>query len=286
MRGTHTPYGPMPLPTLIDLLRKSADHLVAKGIANGRREAEWLFSDSLGLSRLELYLRFDMPVEEDVVGRLRERIMRRARREPLAYILGTQPFAGLDLAVGPGVLVPRPETEELIERICADLPQGGRLIDVGTGSGAIALACARTRPDAVVEAVDVSPEALAIACANGERCGLNVAWHQGDLLTGRSGPFDAIVANLPYIGEDERSLCDPELAFEPAVALFAGRDGLDQIRRLIPQAAECLAPSGVVWLEHGFRQAAAIADLGRSSGFNATTITDAAGHERFTRLAH
>lgn len=275
----------MTLPTLIDLLRKSADHLVAKGIANGRREAEWLFADSLGLSRLELYLRFDMPMEDDAVASLRERIMRRARREPLAYILGTQPFAGLDLAVGPGVLVPRPETEELIERVCADLPPGGSLIDVGTGSGAIALACKRARPDAVVSAVEVSPEALAIARGNGERCGLEVAWHQGDLLAEHRDPFDAIVANLPYIGEEERALCDPELAFEPAVALFAGADGLDQIRRLVPQAGERLKPGGLVWLEHGFRQAPAVADLARASGFAATSIRDAAGHERFTRLA-
>ena len=153
----------MDAPILRDLLAKSGAWLATKGLTNGRREAEWIFAESLGLSRLDLYTRWDMPLEPTEVTKLRERVARRGRREPLAYIIGTQPFADLTLTVGPGVLVPRPETEELVPLVLADAPFGTRLLDVGTGSGAIALACAKARPDLRVEATDVSAAALAIA---------------------------------------------------------------------------------------------------------------------------
>jgi release factor glutamine methyltransferase len=276
----------MTLPTLIDLVRRSAEYLAGHGIANARREAEWIFAETLGLSRLELYTRFDMPLEEPEVARLRALVQRRGRREPLAYVLGTQDFHSLRLVVGPGALVPRPETEELVEHALrlapADAPL--RVLDLGTGSGAIALALKQARPAWLVEASDISEAALTIARGNGQRLGLEVRWHQGHLATALPGPFDLVLANLPYIGEGERDQCDPELAFEPATALFSGTDGLDLIRELVADLPRLLAPDGRALLEHGWTQAPAIRDLAAAHGLGARTLVDLAGKERFALL--
>ncbi len=274
------------LPTLMSLLQKSADYLKAHGIGNARREAEWIFAEALTLSRLELYTRFDMPVEDGEVARLRTLVQRRGRREPLAYVLGNQEFCGLRLTVGPGVLVPRPETEELIGLVLAELAQGElRLLDVGTGSGAIALALKHARPACQVEASDLSAAALAIASANASRLELAVTWHQGHLARERQGGYAAVVANLPYIGEDERAQCDPELAFEPQEALFCGPDGLGLIRELIADSRRLLAPGGLLWLEHGWTQGEAISAFSREQGLACTILRDLSGRDRFARIA-
>ncbi|MCK6490785.1 MAG: peptide chain release factor N(5)-glutamine methyltransferase [Planctomycetes bacterium] len=273
------------MPRLMDLVQRSAAWLAEKGLGNARREAEWIFGEALGLTRMELFLQFDRPLTEDEVARLRALVARRGRREPLAYVLGSQDFRGLRLRVSPAVLVPRPETEELVERVLAELPAAARVLDVGTGSGAIALALRQARADATVLAVDLSPEALAVARANAEALGLAVDFRQGDLAAGIDGPFAAVVANLPYIAESERPQCDPETAFEPAQALFAGADGLDCIRRLVADARRLLAPGGLLWLEHGWRQAGAVADLAAAQGLDCSAFTDAGGHPRFARLA-
>jgi release factor glutamine methyltransferase len=275
----------MPQPTLMDLIQKSAAWLQGKGLPNARRETEWIFAETLTLSRLELYTRFDMPLDEDTVSKLRDRVTRRGKREPLAYVLGTQPFCQLKLKVTPAVLVPRPETEELIAKLLADLPSTPcRILDVGTGSGAIALALKQARPDCTVEATDVSAEALGIARTNAESHHLDVTFHQGHLAAHLTTPFDRVVANLPYIAETERGVCDPELAFEPQVALFAGTDGLDLIRPLIADARR-LCPGGAMWLEHGWQQGSAIAALCAAAGLASTLIADGAGKDRFTRIA-
>lgn len=271
--------------SLLALVRRTAQWLSERGIANARREAEWLFAETLGLSRLELYTRFDMPLSADELARLRERVQRRARREPLAYILGWQPFCGLRLAVTPAVLVPRPETEQLVALALDGQPAAPRrALDVGTGSGAIALALKHARPAWEVMASDCSPEALAVAQANGARLGLEVAWRRADLAEGIAGPFDLVIANLPYIADDERALCDPELQYEPAIALFPGGDGLALIRRLLAAAPALLAADGVLWLEHGFRQAAAVAEAAAAHGLRTVAHRDAAGLPRFAEV--
>jgi release factor glutamine methyltransferase len=271
--------------TLLDLVQKSGQWLVGKGVENGRREAEWIFGEALGLTRLELYTRYDMPLDAAETDRLRALIARRGRREPLAYVLGNQEFHGLRLTVTPAVLVPRPETEALVDLVLAGLPSGAvTVLDVGTGSGAIALALKHARPELVVQARDVSAEALAVATANASRLGLEVAFSQGHLAHGLSGPCAAVVANLPYIAETERELCDPELAFEPATALFPGGDGLGLIRELIADAPRLLATDGALWLEHGFRQAAAIAAAASAQGLRCTLHRDAAGLDRISEV--
>lgn len=276
----------MSLPTLMDLIKRSTDYLVSHGITNARREAEWIFAETLGLTRMDLYTRFDMPIEDVEVGRLRGLVQRRGRREPLAYVLGSQEFCALRLTVGPGVLVPRPETEELVERVLKSLPATPvRVLDVGTGSGAIALALKQQRGDCVIEATDISQEALTIARANGERLGLSVVWHHGHLAQPVQGSFTAVVANLPYIGEGERGECDPELAFEPASALFAEADGMALICELLSDAKRLLAHDGVMWLEHGWRQGDAVRRASAAHGLTCEILRDLAGKDRFARVA-
>jgi release factor glutamine methyltransferase len=278
------------LPPLLELVTRSADYLAKHGITNARREAEWIFAEALKLSRIELYTRFDMPLDEAEVARLRALITRRGKREPLAYVIGNQPFRALTLTVGPGVLVPRPETEELIDHVLKALAAAGhpaeaRVLDIGTGSGAIALALKSECPALTVEATEVSGDAFVIARANAQRLGLEIVFHQGHLARECAGPYDAVVANLPYIGTDERADCDPELAFEPQGALFSGSDGLDLIRELMADLPRLLAPGGSAWLEHGWKQGPAIIALAAQHGLTCAIIQDGAGRDRFARIA-
>jgi len=201
-------------------------------------------------------------------------------------VLGTQAFGELTLTVGPGVLVPRPETEELVDFALTRFPAetSTRVLDVGTGSGAIALSVKRSRPAWDVTGTDASTEALAFARTNGERAGVAVHWHHGHLMCDLTGPFDLVLANLPYIAENERTHCDPELAFEPQSALFSGADGLDLIRELIADLPRLLAPQGEAILEHGWNQGPAVRALADVGGFQADTIQDLGGKDRFAHL--
>jgi release factor glutamine methyltransferase len=215
---------------------------------------------------------------------------RRAGGEPLAYLVGRKEFFGLDLEVDARVLVPRPETETLVEWSLDVLreQQGPRVIDLGTGSGAIALAIAHRRPDARVEAVDASADALSVASANAKRLSVEVAFAQGHWLQGRTGPYELIVSNPPYVAEGDGHLA--ALRHEPIQALVAGRDGLDDVRAIVQQAPGCLGPGGWLLLEHGWDQAAAVRELLRATGFaRVASRRDLAGIERCTggrRLEH
>jgi release factor glutamine methyltransferase len=274
--------------TVLELLRRATGHFAARGIETPRLDAELLLASALGLDRLQLYVHFEKPVVESERAAYRELVRRRAnRREPVAQILGRREFWSLPLAVTPEVLVPRPETETLVAAALERLPQRDAplaLLDVGTGSGAVALALASERPGARVVASDVSPAALELAARNAEALGLSgrVRFVAGDLFEPVAGErFDAVVSNPPYLAESEREGLAPELAHEPEEALFAGPDGLAVLRRLVAGAPARLVPGGIFACELAPPQAPRVADWCRAAGLLDVRVhRDLAKHPR------
>lgn len=252
--------------------------LAAAGCDTPRLDAEVLLAEAVEVDRLTLLARNGTALSTAQHGRFDAMVARRARREPVAYILGRRGFRDLELAVDPRVLVPRPETELLVEA-ALELPRGARVLDIGTGSGAVALALKHERPDLEVAGSDVSAEALVVARANGERLGLDVPWHRADLVHGTGGPWDAVVANPPYVAEDELGTLAPEIHHEPRAALEAGEDGLEVISRLVRELSEV----GVPWvaLEVGLGQAGAVRErLARAGYARIEACDDLAGIPR------
>jgi release factor glutamine methyltransferase len=265
-----------------DALDGAITAIAAAGCDTPRLDAEILFAHVLGVSRARLLTDTQLMVSGPDVRAVQNAVQRRAvRREPVAYITGIRGFRRLELAVDPRVLIPRPETELLVELAIARLPPDAHVLDVGTGSGAVALALADERPDLRVSATDVNEDALALARANGERLGLEVRWLHADLLAGVPDEFDAIISNPPYVAESERSSLAPEiLRHEPPGALFAGADGLDVIRALLTQAAK-RERVRLLALEIGAGQAPAVSGLMRDAGFaDVRAECDLAGIER------
>jgi release factor glutamine methyltransferase len=253
--------------------------IAAAGSGTPRLDAELLLAEALGVDRAALVTDPRREVAGPAVRAFQDAVRRRsAGREPVAYILGRRGFRHIELAVDPRVLVPRPETELLVE-VGLELPAGARVVDVGTGSGAVALALKHERPDLEVVGTDVSADALAVARANAERLRLDVELLHGDLLAGVDG-VDAVLSNPPYVAERERAALAPEIVrHEPPGALFAGADGLDVIRRLVPAAAG--AGARLLAIEVGAGQAAAVAGLMRAAGYErAGARRDLAGIER------
>ena len=257
---------PLARTTVRDALDSALVALTASGVETPRLDAEVLLAAALGVDRAALIADPSRGVEPEP---FREFVARRARREPVAYILGRKAFRRLELDVDPRVLIPRPETEHVVEAALA-LPEGARVVDVGTGSGAIALALADERPDLHVTATESSPGALALARANGVRLGLDVEWLEGDLLEPVSGPVHAVVSNPPYVRDGERLAA--ELGYEPRTALHGGPDGLAVLRRL----AAAVRDVPFVAVEVGAGQAAEVASM-----LGATEVVrDLAGVER------
>jgi release factor glutamine methyltransferase len=220
-------------------------------------------------------------LDDAALQRLDTLASRRQQGEPLAYLTGHKEFYGLDLQVDGRVLVPRPDTETLVDWTLEVLPAtpAATVLDLGTGSGAIALALKATRPDLQVSALDFSLDALAVARANAERLQLHVQFQQGSWLDGVQGRFDAIVSNPPYIAAQDEHLA--ALTFEPLPALASGADGLDDIRCIVTQAPAHLQPGGWLLLEHGYDQAPAVRGLLQSAGFiNIQSRQDLSGIER------
>jgi len=251
--------------------------LSAAGVDTPRLDAEVLLAHALDVDRTALFVDRDLRVEGPAVRAFQDAVRRRSvGREPVAYITGVKGFRHIDLHVDGRVLIPRPDTEILVEA-ALDLPRGARVIDVGTGSGAVALALKDERPDLDVTGTDASPGALAVARANAARLGLDVRFREADLLDG-AGEVDAVLSNPPYV-EDGAPL-QPEIErHEPPAALYAGADGLAVIRRLAAQAGASAAR--LLALEVGMGQADEVAVVLRDAGFATTeTRRDLAGIER------
>lgn len=268
--------------TLLELLDRTAGYFESKEITSARFQAESLTAHVLGKPRLALYLEFDRPMQEAELDALRPLVKRRAEGEPLQHIVGTTDFCGLTLECSPEALIPRPETEMLVEWVTDTLGNhpGGTLVDVGTGSGCIALACAAALPGWKILATEKSPAALALARRNGDRHPeLKVEWLEGDLLAPISPPPLAVVANLPYLTREEMTPLPPEVKNDPVSALEGGEDGLDNIRHLIAS----LAPETTFcFLEMGIAQGDAITALFKDAGFSDVSLAeDLTGRPRF-----
>ncbi len=267
-----------------DALQGASTAIGAAGCETPRLDAEVLLAHVLGVGRERLLLDRELIVAGPPVRAYQDAVRRRAvLREPVAYITGSRGFRRIELLVDARALIPRPESELLVEAALA-LPAGARVLDVGTGSGAIALALKQERSDLDLSASDRSADALELARANAGRLGLDVDFVQADLLDGVPAEFDAVLANLPYVAERDRAALAPEiLRHEPPGALFAGEDGLDAIRALIAQLAPRSSVSFVA-LELGAGQAPSVAELLRAAGFaKVECMHDLAGMERVVK---
>jgi release factor glutamine methyltransferase len=249
-------------------------------------EAELLLARALKVDRAYLYAHPATEIGADLARRFQALVRRRARGEPLAYITGEQEFWSLPLSVTPDVLIPRPETEHLVERALERLSEGGsaRVADIGTGSGAIALAIASERPAASVHAVDVSEAALAVARDNARRLGLdNVRFHLGSWCAPLEGQFDLVASNPPYVRDGDPHLEQGDLRFEPRIALTPGSDELAAFRSIADGARERLRPGGWLLFEHGFEQGPAVRALLERRGWRSVaSYRDLARRERVT----
>jgi release factor glutamine methyltransferase len=270
--------------TVLKLLRWTADYFAGRGIDSPRLDAELLLADTLGFDRVGLYLNFERPLSNEELAAFRERVKRRAGREPLAYILGMTEFWSLPLKVTPDVLIPRPDTELLVEEALSRLAGPARVLDVGTGSGALAVALAHEWPACMVTAIDISAPALAVAAENAGSNGVveRIRFVPQNLQGLPAGPFDLIVANPPYIPSGELAALMPEVRdFEPRLALDGGSDGLDAYRALALQADQVLTPGGWLLVEVGIGQAPAVQALFAGAGLAEIFISrDLAGIER------
>jgi len=271
--------------TISDALH-TATLLLERTSASARLDAELLLEHVTGLSRTDFRAAPERALPPAAGWSFQQLIRRRLQGEPVAYIRGQQEFWSLLLEVSPAVLIPRPETELVVERTLAALrPDAKEMADLGTGSGAIALAVASERPALQVTGVDVSGEALEIARRNAARLQLgNVRFERGSWFAPLAGRrFDVVAANPPYIARGDTDLAQNVSRFEPEVALIAGNDGLEAIEQIVAQAGAHLQPGGWLILEHGWTQAAAVRDRLVRSGFShVRSHADLAGHERVT----
>lgn len=279
------------LNTVRDILAKTTDFFASKGIGSARLDAELLLAHVLQCDRLRLYLALDRPMDARELDMARQLVRRRGTYEPIAYILGRKEFHGRDFIVRPGVLIPRPDTEILVEHAIAQiLQQFGagdqpiRMLEFGTGSGAIAVTLAAEIPQAHVVATDIEPEALRTARENATAHNVDdrLALHQQPDFAGIAGPFHALVSNPPYINPADKDTLSPDiLLHEPHVALFAEDRGLHWYRFLAGEAGALLVPGGIIAVEIGHDQSGEVSEIFRQARLeNPRVVKDYANHDR------
>jgi release factor glutamine methyltransferase len=269
--------------TVLEVLKLASDHFQKRGSDSARLDAEVLLAHTLGLRRLDLYLKFDRPLTEPEVTSYRELVAKRAKGEPVAYLVGHKEFMGLDFVVTPAVLVPNPDTEVLVQRaveIAREADRPMRVADVGTGSGCIAIAIAHYAPNVEVVASDVSPEALEVARRNVDAHGMDgrVQLVCGDLMGPLSGSFDLVCANLPYVAEGSRLA--REVVAQPARALYADANGSALVTRLLNDSPAHLSAGGRVLAELDPSIIAEAVEAASRSFTGHRIHRDLAGHER------
>ena len=278
----------MALLTIREIKERTEAFFESKGVPNARLDTDTLIARSLGIKRLELYLDLDRPLTESQLAELRPLVKRRADREPVQYIIGSVDFCDMELKVDTRALIPRYETEELVERVSEALSVAPKqILDLGTGSGALALAFAKRYPEASVDAVDFSAQALSLAKENAitQELAERVTFYEGSWLCPLGlgeQRYDLIVSNPPYLTEEEMTTAEPEVvAYEPHSALVSGADGLDDLRLIFKDAAAFLKPGGLLALETGIAQAEALNTLAETAGLQGECIEDLSGRPRF-----
>ena len=272
--------------TVLETLDKGTAYLTKKGIEDARRNMQMLVAHQLACTRMDLYLRFDQPMEETDLVPLRDLLKRRGDGVPLQHLLGIVQFHRRDFKTDSRALIPRPETEELAEWLLkhAKLPEHARILDMGCGSGVLGLTLAAGYPGSQAVLADLSPDALSLARENAEALEIrNVSFTESNLFSALGdASFDLIVANLPYVPENDRATLSREVAHDPALALFGGPDGMDVIRRFVPEAAHRLLPGGWLALEIGIDQAPETESLLRTADLtDILTLRDLSGIPRF-----
>ena len=270
--------------TVLETIDGGTRYLEKRGIEDARRNMQMLVARQLGCTRMDLYLQFDRPLDEAALAPLREVLRKRGEGIPLQHLLGTVWFHKHEFKTDARALIPRPETEELAEWILTwELPENQRVLDMGCGSGVLGLTLAAARPGWEVVLADVSPDALALTTENTNRLEItNAQLVKSDLFSSIDGDFDGIVANLPYVPDGDRATMAREVLHDPALALFSGADGLDLIRKFIPDAYERLRPGGWLVMEIGHDQASQVAGFLQASSFSDIEVkTDLSGIARF-----
>lgn len=274
--------------TILELIQKTTSFFEKAGVPQARLDVELLLAHVLGLRRMDLYMQFERQLTEPELNRLRPLVKRRAAREPLQHLTGSVGFHGLDLKVGPQALIPRHETELLVQKVIEFVrgKAAPSILDVGTGTGAIALAVAQAVADARVVGIDLSSAALGLARENADRAGLSnrVEWREGSLFTPLAAgeSFQVIVSNPPYVTSAEMAELQAEVKYDPVLALEAGADGLSVIGPLVANASAFLKPGGLLAIEMGWKQGEAVFKLMETAGLTNVSIgDDLQGRPRF-----
>jgi release factor glutamine methyltransferase len=272
---------------LLEVLQKSTKFLQERGVKDSKLSAEWILAQSLGIKRLDLYLQFERPLNEAELEIIRKGIRRRAKREPLQYILGTMDFYGVTLKVDSRALIPRPETEYLLELLHTRYlnREPTRILDLGTGTGAIAIALLNAFPEATAVAVDSSEDALQLAAENAQLVGVSdrLQLIASDWFKNVDGAFELILANPPYLTEEEMESAEPEVShFEPRDALFGGKDGLEGLEIIVDEAQPFLVDGGLLVLETGILQHEDLIQRAKTNGYaSMESIKDLNRRDRF-----